>query len=413
MSIFAVERRTCRLCGAEDLKLVLQLAQTPVGDFFVPADRLDEVQETVPLDFLLCGTCGHVQLRNVVDPEAVYGEYTYVSSISLELPDHFRKYADGVIKRVRPEAGALVVELGSNEGALLNFFKKRGFRVLGIDPARAIAQKATEAGIETLPTFFTAELARKIRKDYGSATVVIANNVLANIDDLSNVAEGVRELLAPEGIFVLETSYLFDVVQKALIDTIFHEHLSYFAVKPLVSFFKRHGLDLIDAQRVSTKGGSLRCTVQLAGGPCMTLESVAEMIAIEEKAGINTPEAFSRLTAKLESVKNELLNLLNDLKAQGKTIAAYGAAVGLTTMVYYFDLGKILSFIVDDNEIKQGSFSPGYHIPVYSSQALYEKKPDYVLILAWRYAAQITKKHQKFQNQGGCFVLPLPKVEIV
>ena len=413
MKISVSERKTCRLCESNNIELILKLARTPVGDFFISAGHLGEIQETVPLDLLLCTDCGNVQLRNVVNPEVVYGEYTYVSSISLELPGHFRKYAEDVLKRVNPPQGSLVVELGSNEGALLNFFKNKGMRVIGIDPSREIARKATEAGIETLPSFFSAELAKKIKNEHGAASIVIANNVFANIDDVVDMALGVRELLLPDGIFVFESSYLYDVVKKALLDTIFHEHISYLAVKPLETFFRRNGLEMIDAESVNTKGGSLRGTVQLAGGPRKILPSVAVMISSEEELGIDMPGVFGDLAERLESVKSELLSLLGEIKGQGKMIACYGAAVGLTTMMYCFDLSETVSFIVDDNEIKQNTFSPGYHIPVYASQAIYDKKPDYVLILAWRYAKPIMEQHRAFLEQGGHFILPLPVVKVI
>lgn len=413
MKVSVLKRNNCRLCGEKNLELVLSLTPTPVGDDFIPAARLDESQETFPLDLLLCRLCGNVQLLNIVDPEVVYGEYTYTSSISLELPDHFRKYADDILNRINHTKGSLIVEIGSNEGTLLNFLKSKEMKVLGIDPARNIALKATETGIETIPAFFTAELAKTIRKKYGQASIVIANNVIANIDDLSDTIDGVRNLLSHDGIFVFETSYLLDVIEKNLIDTVFHEHISYLAVKPLEAFFRRHGMELIKTERVPTKGGSIRGTVQLVGGSHKVSPSVNGLIALEEKSGIFHHEAFTSLADKLDSIKKPLHSLLENFKARNKTIACYGAAVGLTTMMYYFDLSRMLSFIVDDNLKKQNTFSPGYHIPVYSSQTLYEKKPDYVLILAWRYADSIIRKHQKYLEQGGQFIKPLPELEII
>ncbi len=401
----AVQRReTCRLCNAKNLELVVRLVPTPVGDAFVPKDQLDVPQPAYPLDLLLCRQCGNVQLLNVVDPDIIYRQYYYKSSVSLGLVDHFRRYAESLRDQIKPTAGSLVVEIGSNEGALLRPFKEWGYRVLGIDPAIEIARTATESGIETMPTYFTVDLAREIKSKNGMASLIVANNVFANIDDLSNVIEGVKTLLAPDGVFVIETSYWLDVVEKLLIDTIFHEHLTYFSVKPLSIFFERNGMQLIDVVHGPTKGGSIRCMVQLKGGKRAVSPAVTHQIESEEKAGIFTPERYKLYTDQINSAKEKLLANLRKLKSQGKTIAGYGAAVGLTTVIYHFGLGEVLSFLVDDNTDKHNTFSPGLHLPTLPSSALYDRKPDAVVVLAWRYADAIIDKHQQYLSQGGKFI---------
>ena len=413
MNATIFRRDTCRLCGGHDLELVLQLAPTPPGDVYVPAELLDEIQGTYPLALFLCHSCGHTQLLDMVDPEILYGDYIYVTTISLGLAEHFRRYADDVLRRVNPAEGTLVVDIGSNDGTLLKFFQGRGMRVLGVDPARDIARKATESGIETLPSFFTSELAHQIKNERGPAAIITANNVFANVDDLTDMTEGIRHLLAPDGVFVFETGYLVDLIQNTLVDNIYHEHLSYYSVKPLKTFFPHHGMELIDIEHVSTKGGSLRGTVQLAGGPRTASPSVAKLVALEASLGLDRAETFKAFAARIDTVKSQLVSRLRDLKAQGKTIAAYGASVGTTTLIYYFGLGDMLSFIVDENRRRQGLFSPGYHIPVLPPQVIYERKPEYVLILAWRYAEPIVEKHQAYLEQGGHFIVPLPKIVVM
>lgn len=407
------QRDRCRLCGGSQLSLALRLEPTPLGDHFVPRERIHEAQDSYPLDLLLCADCANVQLRHVVNPDAIYRDYTYTSSVSLGLPEHFRQYAQDVVRYMNPMSGSLVVEIGSNEGTLLRAFRQHGLRVLGVDPARMIAQRAAAAGMETLPTYFTAELGQTIHSQYGEAAIVVANNVLANIDDLDDLAAGVRGLLSPDGIFVFETSYCLDVVEKSLIDTVFHEHLSYFAVRPLASFFHRHGLTLIDAYRVPTKGGSLRGVVQRRDGPRPVAASVRELSAREAEAGLDRPETYQALSTTLQQRKAEILALVRDWKSQGKTIAAYGAAVGLTTMIYHFGLGEYLTFLVDDNPGKQGFFSPGLHLPVLPSESLGQRNPDFVIALAWRYIDPIIHRHRAYQAQGGRFVLPLPEVRVI
>lgn len=289
---------------------------------------------------------------------------------------HFRKYAEDVLQRVKPSAGSLVVEIGSNDGSLLQVFKESGLRVLGIDPAREIAQKATESGVETLPLFFTSQLARSIRKEYGPAALIAANNVFAHSDHLGDMADGIRGLLAQDGIFVLEVSYLVDIIQRILFDTIYHEHLCYHSVRPLQSFFKRHGLELIDVTRIPIKGGSLRCTVQRDDGPRAACDSVCSLMDLEAEIGLDGPEALKRYSAKLSERRAELLNLLKEFLARGETLAGYGASITVTTLIYHFGLGGMLEFLVDDNPHKQGLFSPGHHLSVLSPEAIYERQID-------------------------------------
>ena len=285
--------------------------------------------------------------------------------------------------------------------------------VLGVDPAREIARKATESGIETLPTFFTSELAHQIKKERGPAALVTANNVFAHAEDLADITEGIRGLLAPSGVFVFEVSYLVDMIQGMVFENVYHEHLCYHTVKPLDEFFGRHGMELIDVERIATKGGSLRGTAQLVGGPRRVSDSVSRFIMCEEDLGLHHAESFKAFATKIDSIKADLGSLLRDLTAEGQTIAGYGASATSTTLIYHFDLGDVMSFIVDDNPSRQGLFSPGFHIPVVAPEELYERKPDYVIVLAWRFSDLIFKKHQAFLAQGGRFIVPLPKIEVL
>src|SRR5215469_16163821 len=258
-------RKTCRLCGGPRLISVLELAPTPPANAFVPREELGKTQQRFPLDVFFCEDCTHAQLLDVVDPSVLFENYVYVSGTSPSFVAHFESYARGIMEQFRPQPGGLVLDIGSNDGTLLRFFQKAGMKVLGIDPARNIAQEATRNGIPTLATFFNPQLAKQLRGEHGPASVITANNVFAHIDNLEGVVEGIRTLLAPDGVFVFEVSYLSDVFEKTLFDTIYHEHLDYHSVKPLVPFFRRLGMELIEAQRVSSHGGSLRGIAQLAG----------------------------------------------------------------------------------------------------------------------------------------------------
>ena len=406
-------RTTCRLCDGDRLSLVLSLAPSPPVDAYVPAERLDEPQEKFPLDLFLCRACGHVQLLDVVDPELLFGRYIYQTSSSPGLADHFRRYSEAVCRAVEPAPKSLVVDIGSNDGTLLRFFKEAGLRALGVDPAREIARHATDSGIETIPAFFTDAVAREIRKTHGPASVVCANNVFAHMDDLGGVADGVRTLIDEDGVFVFEVHYLLDLVERMVFDFVYHEHLCYHSVRPLEPFLRRHDLELTGVQRVPTKGGSIRCFARPLGVVRSRASSVAALVGLEAAAGLDGPEVFRAFGARVDSVKKELGDQLRGLKAKGAAIAGYGASATVTVLIHHLDLGHLLDFLVDDDSSRQALFSPGFHLPVLAPSALYERRPDYVVVLAWRFSELIVKRHRAYLDHGGHFIVPLPRVELV
>ncbi|MBF0143301.1 MAG: class I SAM-dependent methyltransferase [Magnetococcales bacterium] len=406
-------RVRCRLCDGNRLTPVLSLTPTPPANAFVPASAVGVPQALFPLDLDFCETCAHVQLGEVVDPRLLFEHYVYVSGTSPLFVAHFERYCRWVMERYTPAAGGLVVDIGSNDGTLLGFFQQAGMRVLGIDPAIAISQEATRRGIETLTGFFSPGLAREIGLGRGKAEVITANNVFAHIDDLAAIVAGIRDLLTPEGVFVFEVSYLLDVYQGTLFDTIYAEHLSYHTVKPLRRFFAALGLTLIHCERVDSHGGSLRGVARLATGSRPIDASVEALVALEEASGLDRAATFIDFGARIDAIRQELTGLLKGIKAAGKRIAAFGAPAKATTLMFHFGLGPdIIDFIVDDSPLKQGLFSPGLHVPVLPSQTLYEQRPDYVLILAWNFAGPIMKNHEAFRAGGGRFIVPLPKVTL-
>jgi hypothetical protein len=405
-------RTTCRLCNSDRLALLISYPFTPIADAYVTVSKLEEPQELFPLDLYICAECGHVQLCDVVNPELLFTNYVYETSVSLGLVEHFRRYADDIMTYAPPPANALAVEIGSNDGSLLRFLKKHGLKVLGVDPAKAIARKATESGIETIPKFFTSELAKKIKEQHGKAFIITANNVFAHADNLGDIADGIATLLHKDGIFCFEVSYLPDIVEKKLFDTVYHEHLCYHSVKPLQRFFHYHGLELIDFIRISTKGGSFRGVACHAYGSRQEKASIKRQIEYEVANGYDRVEPFRSFVAELENTKKTLSVLLSNLKSQGKSIVGYGASATVTTIMYYFGLGGFLDFLVDENPRKHNTFSPGYHLPVFPSQALYDHNPDYVVVLAWNYSGPIMDKHQAYREKGGQFIIPMPQLEI-
>ena len=407
-------RSTCRLCRSDNLELILALTPTPPANAFVTKDKLSESQETFPLNVHFCHTCGHVQLLDIVNPELLFYDYVYVSSTSPIFVDHFRRYAEDIMVRYPPEPGSLVLDIGSNDGTLLSFFQKKGMAVLGVDPAKSIAEEAISNGIETRIGFFGQAVADEILATKGPASVVTANNVFAHADDLDSITRAVKSLLAPDGIFVFEVSYLADVIEKTLFDTIYHEHLSYHSVEPLRQFFERHDMEMIGVGREDTHGGSLRGICQLAGGPHADNGSVEVFISKEHEAGLNEAAVFKSFSDGIDAVKRDLNAVLAKLKLEGKTIAGYGAPAKATTLMYHFGLGPdIIDFIVDDSPLKQGLYLPGMHIPVVPSSEIGIRNPDFLIILAWNFSGAIIANNQKFKEKGGRFIVPLPDLEIL
>lgn len=408
-------RRDCRLCGSRNLQLLFSLGSTPLANEFVSIEDISRQQRLFPLDVHICNNCGHVQLLHVVDPEILFRNYVYVSSTSPVFVEHFRRYSEDMLDLTGIPQGSLIVEIGSNDGTMLRFFKDAGMRVLGVDPARAIAAEATKSDIPTLPEFFDFTLAQRIRREHGAAFLVVANNVFAHADDLHTIVDGVAHLLDSNGIFVFEVSYLLDVFEKTLFDTIYHEHLSYHTVKPLVGLFDRHSMELVDVIRVDTHGGSLRGIVKLKGGNLPRKASVEELIALEASLGLHDADAYFKLFNDIQRLKADLWGLLDRLHAEGKKIVGFGAAAKATTLMFHFGIGPdIINCIIDDSPLKQGLYSPGHHIPIVPSYYLYDEshRPDYALILAWNFAESIMAKHQAFMDGGGHFIVPLPYVYI-
>ena len=288
-------RDTCRLCLSKNIGEVLKLQSTPIGEAYIPKELLEEEQTKYPVDLFLCRDCGHVQIADVISPSELYKKYIYQTKHSLGLTEHFERYAEYVLKIVNLPKESLVVDIGSNDGSLLKSFKKREMRIVGVDPAEDIANEATIAGVETLPKLFNVETAKEIRNKHGTAQVITANNAFANIDNLHEIIDGVKELLASGGVFIFETGYLLNVLQKIIFDNIYHEHLSYFSIIPAQKFFAENGLELIEVYWVPTKGGSIRCSVQLAGGSRKVQKSVKYFVNLETDLEIHNINAYKKL----------------------------------------------------------------------------------------------------------------------
>jgi hypothetical protein len=365
-----------------------------------------------PLSNYLCEDCGLIQLIHIVDPALLYRNYLYRTTVSLGLADHFRRLGQTVTDRAELKPNDLVVEFGSNDGTLLSFFRDVGMRVQGVDPAEQIASEATARGIPTRPDFFGPQVAQDIREQHGVARAVISNNAMANIDDLTAILTGVKIIMAPDGVFVFETQYALDVYEKTLLDVIYHEHISIFAVQPVVRGLRQHGLVLFDAEPIPTKGGSIRFWVQHADGLRPTALRVKELMEIERSKGLYDPNYFRKFSAKIARIKTDLHKLIADAKTTGRPIAAYGTSVGCAALIHQFELEDKLDMLLDDTPFKNRLDGPGYDLPVHTADGALQHNPALIVILAWRYAESIIAKHGQYLEQGGQFVLPLPDISV-
>lgn len=411
-SLYTV-RPDCRLCRGQQLETVLSLPATPPANAYLRQEKLAEPEPFFPLTVALCRDCGLVQLREVVSPEHLFRQYIYVSSTSPAFVNHFITAAEQLTERFGIPAGSLIVDIGSNDGILLRPYQERGMRVLGIDPATAIAEQATTSGIPTIPEFFTEALAMQLRDAHGSAHFIGATNVFAHIDDVEEIVRGVKQLLAPQGVFVFENAYLIDFLEQTLFDTVYHEHLCYYSVQPLIPFFRRFGLEVFAAERISTHGGSIRVFVGHAGAHAVE-PSVAERLAEEAQADVTNPSTYQAFSARVTENAKVLRSLLNTVRAEGGTVAGYGAPAKATTLLHAAGITRDdFTCVVDDSSWKQGLHLPGNHIPVVSYAQFAEAPTSHLLILAWNFAPQIIEKLAAYRAQGGKCIVPVPTPHIV
>lgn len=407
------KRTVCRLCDSPAVELVCPLKPTPIAEKY-RATREDAQQiPSVSLDMYRCTSCGHVQLLDLVDSSFLFdADYTYRSGQTKGIIEHFQKYAADAWDRLALKAGDLVAEVGSNDGTLLSEFKARGARVIGVDPASTIAQEAIARGVETITGFFTPDVAEQIKAKHGKAKLVVANNVFAHADDLQSIAYGISQLLAEDGVFMFEVSYVKDVLDHCLLGTIFHEHFSYHAVKPMQTFLRRYGMELFHVERNTIQGGSIIMSARAATAPHATDASLTEILAMEESTGLNSRSALKGFAEKLRKLEEQTIEFVRRVKKEGKTIAGFGAARSGTTLIAQLEIGDVIDCIFDDHPDKAGKYSAGFGIPVYKTSEIATRKPDYIIILAWVFAKKIMASNPAYTEAGGHWVTCVPELQI-
>ncbi|UZE92310.1 MAG: class I SAM-dependent methyltransferase [Methanosarcinales archaeon] len=407
-----VSNNKCRVCGCKNLHKFLSLGNMPLPNRFLKRNQLDDIEYVYPLDMYFCSNCYLVQLLDVVSPKVMFEKYTYLTGASKPMQTHFAGLAKDVIQNFRPNKNSLVVDIGSNDGTLLQCFSKVGLQTLGIEPASNIAKLAEANGIQAINDFFSEECAMKICEKYGHANVILATNVFAHVDNLESFLHGINHLLSKNGVFIIEVPYLLNLLNNTEFDTIYHEHLSYFALHPLVYLFRKFGMEIVDLKQIPVHGGSIRIFVQKSAK--QQSPAVTELLFRERKSGLCSLKTYLEFAEKVALVKEKLVCILKILKKEGARITGYGATAKGNTLLNYCKIGTdILDYISDTTPFKQGRYTPGMHIPVFPEEKFHEDPPDYSLLLAWNYADEILQKESEYMKRGGKFILPIPEPNVI
>ena len=404
----------CLVCRSEQVEEFLSLGDTALANQFLRADEIGRREFTYPLRVGFCRACTHIQLIESVPPRMMFENYLYISSASDTLKSHLWDLSDVLVGRYGLGAADLVIDIGCNDGTLLQGFKRHGVRTLGVDPAQNLVKFMTANGIsERYTDFFTASTAQDIVSKWGSASLVTVTNTFPHIQELTDFIEGIQIVLKPGGVLVMEMHYLLDLIEQVAFDTIYHEHVSYWALGPMKQLFERNGMTIVDAERLPLHHGQLRVHVQRLGeGPVYC--RVDKILSEEKGARLNCFETYVHFAERALKVKNDLHETLILMAQQGRRVAGYGAPAKGNTLLGFLGIGPdVLRYIVDRNPLKQGLYTPGTHIPVVAPERLLADQPDYVLLLAWNFIDEIIQQQAEYLKRGGKFMLPVPEVRII
>ena len=388
---------------------------TPISNAFLKADQLNRMEPFYPLHAYVCGECFLVQLEEFESPQKMFGDhYAYFSSYSDSWLDHARRYTEQMIGRFGFGPKSQVIEIASNDGYLLQYFKQKGVPVLGIEPARNVAEAAIAKGIPTLTRFFGVETAKTLVAQGTRADLLLGNNVLAHVPDLNDFVAGMKVILKPDGVLTMEFPHLQHLIEENQFDTIYHEHFSYFSFLAAQRVFAHHGLQLFDVEEIPTHGGSLRIYGRHAERGGEPGERVKELLARERRLKFEDLETYRAFSGRVQETKRQLLEFLISVKRAGKKVVGYGAPAKGNTLLNYCGIrSDFLEFTVDRSPHKQNTFLPGTHIPVHAPARIDEVKPDYVLILPWNIKDEIVNQMAHIRSWGGKFVVPIPKVRVL
>jgi len=393
---------------------VLDLGHQPHSDDFLSPERLNEVEFFYPLKLVSCEDCGLLQIDYFVNPEILYQtNYVYMTSANNIGVKHFHAMAESISSRFEFPRNSLAVDIGSNDGTLLQGFRKVGFDILGVDPATDVCRIASDNGVPVIVDFFGNAVAERISKENGKAKVITGTNVFAHMHELDSATAGMVHLLDEDGVLVIEAPFAKDMIEKLEYDTIYHQHIGYISVKPLQSYLARFGLEIFDVEPQEIHGGVLRYFVG-HHGKRPVMPSVSSYIAEEEEFGLYDKESLKNFQARVERQRRDLLDLVRRLRDEGKSIAIVSAPAKGNTLLNYCNIDtSLVEFATEHNLLKVGKYTPGTHIPIFSDSELLVRRPDYAIILAWNFADQIMEKLSEYREGGGQFIIPIPDPKIV
>ncbi len=407
-------RPACRFCGAPLTLTVVDLGMSPPCQSFLPADRIRQMEPFYPLHVFACERCFLVQLEEFVPPEDIFSDYAYYSAYSTSWVEHARDYVDMIGRRLGLGPDDLVVEIASNDGYLLQHFVGSGIDILGIDPAANVAEDARARGVPTLVAFFGSETAQRLVDEGKGASLLIGNNVLAQVPDLNDFVAGVGILLREDGTATFEFPHLLHLLDRLEYDTIYHEHFSYFSFATIVEILRAHGLTVYDVEELPTHGGSLRVYAQPEGGPHEVASAVSTLLEREEAEGLRSRERYTRFAEEVKESKRALLDLLIRLRREGKQVVGYGAPGKGNTLLNYCGIRTdLLDYTVDRNPHRHGLFTPGTHIPIHAPEKIAETRPDYIVVLPWNLIDEISAQLEYVREWGAKLIVPIPVAKIL
>ena len=405
--------RTCRFCDAPLELTVVDLGKSPLCQTVLRPDQLEQGEPFYPLHVRACEQCWLVQIPEFVAPDEIFTEYAYFSAYSDSWVEHARGYVEMIVERANLGPDSLVVELASNDGYLLQHFLPHGIPVLGIDPAKNVAAAAIERGVPTLTEFFGLELAGRLVDEGRSADLVLGNNVLAQVPDINDFVAGVKLLLAPGGLVTFEFPHLARLLDHLEYDTIYHEHFSYFSLTSIQKIFGAHGLTTVDVEELPSHGGSLRVFFGHVEEDRPVSPRVTSLLSLEDEQGLRDPETYRRFAERVQESKRALLDLLIALHREGKQVVGYGAPGKGNTLLNYCGIRTdFLAYTVDRNPYKQGTFTPGTQIPIYDPERIAETRPDFILILPWNLAKEISAQLEYTAAWGARLIVPIPSATV-
>ena len=404
---------TCRFCSTPLTHTFCDLGMSPLSNSYIAADELQATEPFYPLHAYVCSECCLVQLEEFESPQEIFNDYAYFSSFSDSWLEHSKNYTLLMQSRLGLDSSSQVVEIGSNDGYLLQYFVDAGIPVLGVEPAANVAAVAMDKGIPTIVKFFGTETAKEMADAGQQADLLLGNNVLAHVPDINDFVAGMAIVLKPDGVITMEFPHLLQLMQNNQFDTIYHEHFSYLSLLSVEQIFARHGLQVFDVDELPTHGGSLRIYARLAGNEPVC-DNIIALRKTEADTGLSNLDTYAAFGEKVQETKRKLLEFLIAAKRDGKRVAAYGAPAKGNTLLNYCGVRQdLIDFTVDRSPAKQDRFLPGTHIPVYAPEKLSDAKPDYVLILPWNIKDEIMDKMRHIRDWGGRFVVPIPKVEVL